>query len=155
VVSLNLVPVVDVLGGVAVDATMVATLSHLYGLQMSWTHARRLVSSIVQAAGWVMLAEVSTHFASMAFKALTLGYGTVLTAVPQGAAAGYGSYIVGQAAKYFFEHGASWGPEGPKTVVKRILDETDKQSVLDRLKEEIRKKLTLNRHAEKDAEGER
>ncbi len=150
VVSFNLIPVVDVLGGAAVDATMVATLSHIYGLQMSWTHARRLVTSIVAAAGWVMLAEFGTHFASMAFKALTFGYGTVLTAIPQGAAAGYGSYIVGQAAKYYFEHGSSWGPEGPKTVVKRILDETDKQSVLERLKDEIRKKLTMNRHVEQE-----
>ena len=83
----------------------------------------------------------------MAFKALTLGYGTVLTAVPQGAAAGYGSYIVGQTAKYYFEHGASWGGEGPKKIVKRILDETDKQSVLERLKDEIRKTLNLNPHA--------
>lgn len=149
VVSLNVVPVIDVLGGTAVDVTMVATLSRIYGLEMSWTHARRLVTSIVQAAGWVMLAEIGTHFASMAFKALTLGYGAVLTAVPQGAAAGYGSYIVGQAAKYFFEHGASWGPEGPKTVVQRILDQTDKQSVLDRLKDEIRRKITLNPHADK------
>ena len=58
----------------------------------------------------------------------------MLTAVPQGAAAGYGSYIVGQAAKYYFEHGASWGGEAPKTVVQRILEETDKQSVLEQLK---------------------
>ena len=151
-VALNLFPVVDVLGGLAVDATMVATLSHVYGLAMSWTHARRLVLSILQAVGWVMLAEIGTHFASMAFKALTLGYGTVLTAVPQGAAAGYGSYIVGQAAKYYFEHGASWGREGPKTVVRRILDQTDKQSVLDRLKEEIKRKLTINPHAAKPDE---
>ena len=83
----------------------------------------------------------------MTFKWLTLGYGTIVTAVPQGAAAGYGSYIVGQAAKYYFEHGSSWGSEGPKQVVRRILDETDKQSVLERLKDEIRKKLMSNRHA--------
>lgn len=83
----------------------------------------------------------------MAFKALTLGYGTILTAVPQGAAAGYGSYVVGQAAKYYFEHGASWGGEGPKPIVRRILDETDKLSVLARLRAEIRRKLTVNPHA--------
>jgi small GTP-binding protein len=146
-VALNPVPGIDTVGGTAVDASMVVTLSHIYGLKMSWMHARRLVANIIKAAGWVMLAELSTHFASMTFKALTLGYGTVLTALPQGAAAGYGSYIVGQAAKYYFEHGASWGSEEPKTVVKRILDETDKQSVLERLKSEIRRTLSLNPHA--------
>lgn len=146
-VAANPIPVIDTLGGATVDATMVATLAHIYGLEMSWTHARGLATSIAKAAGWVMLAEVSTHVASMAFKALTLGYGTVLTALPQGAAAGYGSYIVGQAAKYYFEHGSSWGQEGPKAVVQRILQETDKQSVLSRLREEITKRLMVNPHA--------
>lgn len=145
-VALNPLPAFDTLGGVAVDATMVVTLARVYGLEMSWSHARGLVTSIVQAAGWVMLAELGTHLASSAFKALTLGYGTVLTAIPQGAAAGYGSYIVGQAARYYFEHGASWGHEGPKAVVHRILEETDKQSVLIRLKTELRKKLQGNVH---------
>ncbi len=151
-VALNPMPGLDTLGGAAVDTTMVFTLAHIYGLEMSWTHARGLVTSIAKAAGWVMLAEVTTNLASMAFKALTVGYGTVLTALPQGAAAGYGSYIVGQAAKYYFEHGSSWGSEGPKAVVKRILEETDKQSVLERLKAEINNKLRGNPHAESSAE---
>jgi hypothetical protein len=146
-VAANPVPVIDALGGATVDAMMVATLAHIYGLEMSWTHAQGLATSIAKAAGWIMLAEVSTHFASMAFKALTFGYGTVLTALPQGAAAGYGSYIVGQAAKYYFEHGSSWGQEGPKAVVQRILQETDKQSVLQRFRDEITKKLMVNPHA--------
>ena len=149
-VALNPFPGVDTLGGAAVDGTMIVALAHIYGLDMSWFHARRLVTSIVKAAGWAMLAEVSTGVASMAFKALTLGYGTVLTALPQGAAAGYGSYIVGQAAKYYFEHGASWGADGPKAVVQRILEETDKQSVLQRLKSEISERLHSNPHAESE-----
>ncbi len=147
--ALNPVPVVDTLGGTAVDAAMVLTLSRIYGLEMSWTHARKLVTTIFKSAGWVMLAEFGTHVASMVFKALTVGYGTVLTAVPQGSAAGYGSYIVGQAAKFYFEHGASWGGESPKAVVRRILENTDKQSVLQHLKDEIRKKISLNPHAAK------
>ena len=133
---------------------MVCTLAHIYGLQMSWTHAKRLVASILKAAGWVLLAEISTNIASMTFKWLTLGYGTVVTAVPQGAAAGYGSYVVGQAAKYYFEHGASWGGQSPKEVVRRILDETDRQSVLEHLKDEIKRRILTNPHAketQKDA----
>ena len=94
-----------------------------------------------------MLGEVATHLAASMFKGLTLGSGTVLTALPQGAAAGYGSYIVGQAAKYYFEHGASWGGEAPKAVVTRILQATDKQSVLERLQAEISRKIRINRHA--------
>jgi hypothetical protein len=55
--------------------------------------------------------------------------------------------VVGQAAKYYFEHGASWGGEAPKTVVARILEATDKRSVLERLKSEINAKLHLNPYA--------
>jgi len=146
-VAFNPVAVADVLGGTAVDMTMVVTLAHIYGLELSTTHARSLIASIFKAAGWVMLGEMTTHVLASSFKGLTFGYGTVLTAIPQGAAAGYGSFVVGQAAKYYFEHGASWGGEAPKTVVRRILQETDKTSVLERLKDEIIAKMHLNPHA--------
>jgi hypothetical protein len=126
---------------------MVITLAHVYGMALTWANARRLIESILKAAGWVMLGEMATHLAASIFKGLTFGTGTVLTALPQGAAAGYGSYIVGQAAKYYFEHGASWGDEAPKAVVARILQATDKKSVLERLKAEINAKLHLNPYA--------
>ncbi len=108
-VALTPMPVADVLGGSAVDVTMVVTLAHVYGISLTWTNARQLIESILKAAGWVMLGEMATHLAASLFKGLTFGSGTVLTALPQGAAAGYGSFIVGQAAKYYFEHGASLG----------------------------------------------
>jgi uncharacterized protein (DUF697 family) len=143
-VALNPFPVADVLGGSAVDITMIVTLAHIYGLEMSWRHAQGLARSIVKAAGWVLAAWVVTDVTSMVFKAATLGAGTALTMLPQGAAAGYGSFLVGQASKFYFENGASWGAASPKEVVRRILDETDRQSVLDHLKEEIKKKIQGN-----------
>ena len=90
----------------------------------------------------VMLGEAVVSFSASLFKAATGGLGTAVAAVPQGAAAGYGSYIVGQAAKYYFEHGASWGGDGPKQVVRDILEQTDKQSVIAKLKDEIRRKIS-------------
>lgn len=148
-VALNPAAVVDVLGGMAVDVAMVATLGKVYGIQITTANARELVTSILKAAGWVMLGEVVVSYASSFFKGLTLGAGTVLTALPQGAAAGYGSYIVGQAARYYFEHGASWGASGPKSVVSRIVENTDKESVLRQLKEEIKQRIALNPYAAK------
>ena len=148
-VALTPFPAADILGASAVDVTMVVTLAHMYGIPLTWVNARQLIESIVKAAGWVMVGEAVTHLAMSIFKGLTLGAGTVLTALPQGAAAGYGSYIVGQAAKFYLEHGASWAGEAPKTVVTRILQTTDKQSVLERLKAEIKKKIRLNKHARK------
>jgi small GTP-binding protein len=146
-VALTPMPALDVVAGSAIDVTMVVTLAQMYGIELTWNNARSLIESILKAAGWVMLGEAVTHLAASVFKGLTLGAGTVLTALPQGAAAGYGSYIVGQAAKYYLEHGASWGGEAPKTVVTRILATTDKQSVLQRLQAEIKKKIRLNKHA--------
>jgi hypothetical protein len=73
--------------------------------------------------------------------------GTALTILPQGAAAGFSSYIIGRAAQHYFEHGGSWGPQSAKQVVRQILFQTDKQSVMNHLKEEIKKKLNWNRHA--------
>jgi small GTP-binding protein len=152
-VALNPMPVADLLGGSAVDVTMVGALARIYGLEFSWQHARELIYSILKAAGWVaggVALEYTVNVFASAFKALTLGSGTVLTAIPQGAAAGFGSIIVGKAAKYYFEHGSSWGGESPKTVVQRILAETDRQSVLKHLKEEIRGRLRHNPHADKE-----
>lgn len=148
-VALNPYPVADVLGGTVCDATMVVTLGRIYGISITTANARELVTSIFQAAGLVMGVEWLVHAAAATFKGLTFGFGTVATALPQGAAAGWGSYIVGESARYYFEHGASWGPQGPKRVVTRILENTDKRSVLQRLKEEIKKKISLNRYAGK------
>lgn len=148
-VALNPIPVIDVGGGMATDVAMVIHLGRIFGIEITTANAKQLVVSILKAAGWVMLGEAVVTAASSFFKGLTLGAGTALTALPQGAAAGYGSYIVGQAARYYFEHGASWGDRGPKTVVQRILENTDKQSVLEHLKAEIKKKISLNPYAGK------
>jgi len=147
-VAFNPSAVLDVLGGSAVDAAMVATLGKVYGIQITTANARQLVTSIVKAAGWVMIGEAAVSYLSSFFKGMTFGGSTVLSALPQGAAAGYGSYIVGQAARYYFEHGASWGEQGPKRIVTRILDNTDKRSVIEHLKDEIRRKIAANRHAQ-------
>jgi len=148
-VAVNPLPVADVIGGTAVDVAMVVHLAHAYGIEVNWSSAQQLVSAIVKAAGWMGLTELTIHTLCWAFTALTGGWGRFATALPQGAVAGYGSYIVGQSAKYYFEHGASWGGENPKEVVTRILEETDKDSVIQNLKGEIQKKLLRNKYSKK------
>jgi GTP-binding protein Era len=143
-VGLNPVPIADVVGGTAIDAAMIGTLAAVYGLSLSRTHASRLAASIAQAAGLMTVSVLATTAAMSLLKGLTLGKSTLLTAVPQGLAGGFGSYIVGQAAQYYFEHGASWGGESPKSVAQKILAKTDKASVMQRLKGEIGKRLASN-----------
>lgn len=146
-VAANPAPVVDIVGGLAVDALMISTLSKVYGLNFSMAQARGLAKAITKAAGIIALGELVSWGASL-FKLATATLGTALTLLPQGAAAGFSSYVIGQAAKHYFEHGGSWGSESAKTVVSRILDETDKDSILNHLKDEIRRRLAINRHAD-------
>lgn len=146
VVALNPVPIVDIVGGLATDAVMIVTLSKVYGLDFSMAQARGLARSIAAAAGVYALGELTNYGASF-FKAVTFSFGTALTIIPQGAAAGFTSYIIGRASKHYFEHGGSWGGRSAKSVVSDILRQTDKDSVLAHLKDEIRAKLNWNRHA--------
>lgn len=149
-VGLNPWGFADILGGAAVDVMMIVTLAQVYGLDLSWAHARQLAVGITKAAGFMTASVLFTTLATSAFKTLTAGHGTLLTALPQGAAAGYGSVIVGEAARYYFEHGNSWGNDGPKQVVEQILAKTDKDSVIQKLREEIRKRLRTNPHSASD-----
>jgi len=128
VVAANPIPFVDIFGGLAVDALMIVTLSKVYGLYA--------------------LGEL-TNWGASTFKLLTATLGTALTMIPQGAACGFTSYIIGKSAKHYFEQGGSWGAGSAKTVVNDILANTDKDSVVSHLKEEIKSRLSLNRHAEK------
>lgn len=142
-------PLVDIATGVGIDALMIITLSRVYGLNFSMAQARGLAKAIAKAAGIFALGELTSWGASL-IKGATVGLATALTAIPQGAAAGFSSYIIGQAAKHYFEHGGSWGNQSAKAVVAEILRKTDRDSVVDHLKTEIRKKLDWNRHAAAD-----
>lgn len=139
--------IVDIVGGAAVDISMVAVLSRIYGLEMSWSHAKDLVIAIGKAAGWTAAGVMISQVGMSVVKSMTFGLATAITAIPQGAGAGFASYIVGQSAKYYFEHGASWGGESPKAVVQQILASTDRTSVIGQLKDQIKDKLHINPHA--------
>ncbi len=56
-VAMNPWAVADVAGGIAVDAAMVASLGQVYGFPITTANARELVTSILKAAGWLMLGE--------------------------------------------------------------------------------------------------
>ena len=145
----NPVPVADTVGGAGADAAMVYHLGKIYGLQTwSWRHAVSLAKSIGVSVLGVTTGELLTHLFVWTAKGASFGWLTPYTAIPQGLVAGWGSYVVGQAAKVYFEQGASWGGGSPKPVIKKILANTDKQSVLARLKEEITSKLHSNPHSE-------
>ena len=64
VVAANPIPIVDIFGGLAVDALMIVTLSKVYGLSFSMSQARGLAKAISGAAGIYALGEFANWGAS-------------------------------------------------------------------------------------------
>jgi hypothetical protein len=65
----------------------------------------------------------------------------ISVALTQAGVAGVSSYAIGQVTKSYLANGASWGPDGPKAVVTRILSSLDETSILNRIKGELEAKL--------------
>ena len=62
-------------------------------------------------------------------------------AITQASVAGVSGYGIGQITKTYLANGASWGDKAPKTVVKDILNSLDEESILNRIKSELKAKL--------------
>ncbi|MBI1372857.1 MAG: DUF697 domain-containing protein [Phycisphaera sp.] len=140
-VAANPVPITDLIAGFGADAAMVVALGRVYGEKITLNSGGDLAIEIIKSTGWVAAAHGLTHLASGFIKALTVGAGVVLTALPQGLAAAYGSYIVGQASRYYFEHDCGWDGQSPRQVIKEIMNQTDTKSVLQQLRDELMRRL--------------
>jgi small GTP-binding protein len=142
-VAFNPVPVADLFAAAFIDVGMVVHLSRVYGLPLSKKEAGTLVGVIVAESAALMGTVWALHFVSSALKVGTAGLSTVVTAGAQGAVAYYSTYVVGRVAAEYLAKGKSWGEGGPKRVVKRILDDLDRDTVLRDAKREIRARLGL------------
>jgi hypothetical protein len=136
-VAINPVPVADLASAVAVDVSMVAHLSEVYGLPMSRGQSGTLIKTISGQLLLLMGATWLVHLVSSLMKAGSAGLSTVLTAGAQGAVAYYSTYVVGRAAELYLAAGCSWGEDGPKTVIRNILDSIDRDSMLAQARQDI------------------
>ncbi|MEM9265240.1 MAG: GTP-binding protein [Cyanobacteria bacterium P01_F01_bin.13] len=150
-VALNPVAVLDLLGGVTSDLVMIRNLAKLYGFPMTNFEASKLWQAIVRSSGTLLLSELGSG--------LLLGIGKSGAALwsivdgsagftayagamgAQAAAAGYGTYAVGHAARVYLEQGCSWGPQGIKTLMRIIVDNAKGDSALERLQTEVRQSV--------------
>lgn len=153
-IALNPVTVVDILSGAAIDVALILALSKLYGIQMTQTGAFGLLKKIALSMGGISASELLATLGLSSLKGL-LGVSAPATggaslgpylsvALTQAGVAGVSSYGIGQVTKVYLANGASWGPDGPKAVVSRILATLDETSILNRIKEELRAKLDFN-----------
>jgi small GTP-binding protein len=152
-IALNPLTVVDLLTGAMIDVTMILTLSKLYGISMTQQGALDLLQKIALGMGGIGASELVANLGLSSLKGL-LGMSAPLTggaslvpyvsvAVTQAGVAGVSSYGIGQVTKTYLANGASWGSEGPKAVVQRILASLDETSILNRIKAELQAKLEL------------
>lgn len=155
IVALNPITAVDMLSGAAIDVALIVTLSRLYGLAMTQRGALDLLKKIALSMGGIGASEMLLTLGLGSLKSL-LGLSTVATgglaiapymsvAVAQAGVAGVATYGIGQIVKVYLANGASWGPDGPKTVVSHILTSLDEKSILSRIRSELKAKIEPKR----------
>ncbi len=150
-VGLNPIPVADMAGGLAVDVAMVVALSKLYGLPLTRKAAAGLIKDMVKVMGALGVVDVTSRLVVSGLKATlagasaasfgltAVGYGMV--GLTMGGTAAWTSYLLGQASKVYLEHGCQWGDRGIKTVITEILEKAKVDSVMERLRDDLRKKV--------------
>lgn len=152
--AVNPIMVLDLISSAAIDVAMIMSLSKLYGISMTQQGAIKLLQRIAIAMGGITASELLANLGLSSLKSL-LGLSAPATgglslapylsvAVTQGAVAGVSTYAIGQIAKVYLANDASWGAESPKAVVTKILSSLDEDSILNRIKDELRAKLDLS-----------
>ncbi|EKD06506.1 small GTP-binding protein [Arthrospira platensis C1] len=152
-IAINPLTAIDLLSGVAIDITLILTLSKLYGIPMTQRGALDLLQKIALSMGGIGASELITNLGLSSLKGL-LGVTAPATggatlapylsvAVTQAAVAGASTYGIGQVTTTYLANGASWGDDKPKAVVRRILLSLDQASILGRIKNELWIKLGL------------
>lgn len=151
-IALNPVTAIDLFSGAIIDVGMIISLSRLYGITMTQSSAIRLLKNIALSMGGISASELLATLGLSSLKGI-LGLTIPATgglslapylsvAIAQGGVAGVSSYAIGQVTKTYLANGASWGEKSPKIVVQKILDSLDERSILNRIKSELKAKLT-------------
>ncbi|MEM8637293.1 MAG: GTP-binding protein [Cyanobacteria bacterium P01_G01_bin.54] len=150
-IALNPVTVLDLLTGAVIDVALILSLSRLYGLTLTQQGAITLLRQIALGMGGITLGDVLTSLGLSSLKsalgaAAPLTGGASLTpyisvAIAQASVAGVTTYAIAQVTRTYLVNGADWGPEGPKTVIRKILDSLDEQSILHRIRAELTERL--------------
>lgn len=150
-IALNPVTAIDLFSGAIIDVGIILSLSRLYGIPMTQSGAVKLLKNIALSMGGISASELLATLGLSSLKGL-LGVSIPVTgglalapylsvAIAQGAVAGVSSYAIGKVTKIYLANGASWGEQSPKVVVQKILDSLDEESILNRIKTELKAKL--------------
>lgn len=146
-VAVNPIALLDLLGGLIADLALIRSLARLYGLPITTYEAGTLLRRIVASSGGLLLGEIGSNLilgagkSSVAFTSAFESTGGLMaylsTASLQGAIAGYGTYIVGQVAQIYLEQGCTWGDLGSSTLITKILNQIEPNTIIYRLRQEL------------------
>ncbi|MEJ7637963.1 MAG: DUF697 domain-containing protein [Singulisphaera sp.] len=155
-VALNPIPIADMAGGLAVDVGMIIALSKVYGIPLTRRTASSLIKDMMMALGALGAVEVVTRLLASGVKSslaglsilsgglaiplTALGYGAI--GLARGGTAATTSYVLGQGAKFYLRQGCQWGPRGIKTVIHQILEQAKNDTVIDRLREDLKRRMS-------------
>ena len=155
-VALNPIPVADMAGGLAVDVGMIVALSRVFGIPLTRRTAAGLVREMMIALGAMGVVEVATRLLASGVKSslaglsllsgglalplTALGYGAI--GLTMGGTAATTSYVLGHGAKVYLRQGCQWGPRGIKTVIHQIVAEANADSVIDRLRDDLKRRVS-------------
>ncbi len=155
-VALNPIPIADMAGGLAVDIGMIIALSKVYGIPLTRRTATSLIKDMMMALGALGAVEVVTRLLASGVKSslaglsilsgglaiplTALGYGAI--GLAQGGTAATTSYVLGQGAKFYLRQGCQWGPRGIKTVIHQILEQAKNDTVIDRLRDDLKRRMS-------------
>lgn len=146
-IALNPIALLDVLGATIADLALIRSLARLYGLPMTGYEAGQLWKTIVFSSGGLLLGELcSSAVLGLGKSASAVAAGENATsitayggtALAQAGIAGYGAYAVGRAAQAYLEQGCTWGQLGPDTVIQEILTQVEPNTILYRLRQELK-----------------
>jgi GTPase len=149
--ALNPVTLIDILSGAVIDVAMIISLSKLYAIPMTEAGAVNLLKKIALGMGGISASELLANLGLSSLKTL-LGISAPVTggasvapylsvALTQAGVAGVSCYGIGQVTKAYLANGATWGPDGPKAVINKILSNLDETSILNRIKAELEQKI--------------
>ena len=129
------------------DLALIRSLAKLYGLPITTYEAGNLLRRIIASSGALLLGEIGSSLVLGVNKSGMLltggfeGMGALAayasTASLQGAIAGYSSFIIGRVAQVYLEQGCTWGELGSSTLIKQILSQTDSNTIIYRLRQEL------------------
>jgi len=145
-VGLNPIAFLDLLGGAVADLALIRSLARLYGLPVTDYEAGKIWKTILFSSGGLLLGELgSSLLLGLGKSTAAIASGENPTnfssyagaAIAQAGIAGYGAYIIGQAAQVYLERGCTWGQLGASTVIQEILNQVEPNTILYRLRQEL------------------